>query len=169
MLNDQLMLRRRTWPASIGSLLLSVVICFGAAGLGAAATTSSVTSWYRTILKPTWTPPDWIFGPVWTVLYLLMAVSAWLVWQSGRGTNCRRALTWFGVQLGLNSLWSVLFFGLHRPGWAFAEILLLWLAIAATAFEFRPHSVIAAWLLAPYLAWSSFAAGLNCVIWQMNS
>ncbi len=168
MLHEQLVLERRTWPQSCLSLLLSTLICFGAAGLGAAATMSSVTGWYRTISKPVWTPPDWIFGPVWTALYLLMAIAAWLVWRSDRGSERLWALSWFGAQLVLNSLWSVVFFGFQRPGWAFVEILLLWLAIAVTMFEFRRHSAIAAWLLAPYLAWSSFAAVLNGTIWQMN-
>lgn len=147
-------------------LIGSIILCFSAAGLGAAATTSSVRGWYQTIAKPSWTPPDWIFGPVWSALYLMMAISVWLVWRAG-WKKSYSALVWFGLQLALNVLWSVIFFGMQRPGWAFAEILVLWLAIAATIQTSWRHSHLAALLLTPYLAWSSFAAVLNFTIWQM--
>jgi tryptophan-rich sensory protein len=113
--------------------------------------------------------PDWIFGPVWTLLYLMMAVSAWLVWrQAGfAGAKLPRAL--FAVQLALNSLWSVLFFGLQNPGAAAVEIVLLWLAILATTVSFFRQSKVAGWLMVPYLAWVSFASVLNFAIWRLNT
>ncbi|MGE3314311.1 MAG: DUF2867 domain-containing protein [Planctomycetaceae bacterium] len=150
-------------------LLAAVGICFGAAALGAAATSTSVGDWYRTLDKPSWRPPDWVFGPVWTVLYFLMALAAWLVWRKGNRRATRVPLTWFAAQLALNVGWSVVFFGLRRPGLAFAEILVLWLAIVATLFSFRKVSVTAALLLTPYIAWTTFAAILNFAIWRLNA
>ncbi len=146
----------------------SIVLCFGAAGLGAAATSSSVSGWYQTLAKPTWTPPDGIFGPVWSALYLMMAIAAWLVWRRTSWMKARPALMWFGLQLALNVLWSVIFFGLQQPGWALAEILVLWVAIAANINAFRRHSVTAAFLMLPYWLWSSFASVLNFAIWRLN-
>jgi uncharacterized protein YbjT (DUF2867 family)/tryptophan-rich sensory protein len=150
-------------------LLGFIAICFAAAGLGAAATATSVGGWYQTLAKPSWNPPDWLFGPVWSVLYFLMAVAAWLVWRRGGWSASRSALTWFGIQLALNVLWSVVFFGLQQPGFAFAEIIALWLAIVATMVAFRGKSVAATILMVPYLAWSTFAAVLNFELWRMNS
>lgn len=124
--------------------------------------------WYATLKKPSWNPPDWIFGPVWSALYTMMAVAAWLVWQRGGFVAQRRPLALFLAQLGLNALWTPLFFGLHRPGLAFAEIVLLWVAIAATLAAFRRVNQAAAWLLAPYLVWVSFAAVLNFEMWRLN-
>ena len=146
-----------------------IAVCFASAGLGAAATSTSVGGWYQTLAKPSWNPPSWLFGPVWSALYLMMAVAAWLVWLGHGWRAARTALTWFGIQLALNVLWSFLFFGLQRPGLAFAEILALWLSIVATCLAFRGKSVTAEWLLTPYLAWTSFAAFLNFAIWRMNS
>lgn len=150
-------------------LIIFIAICFGAAGLGAIATTSSVSGWYQTLAKPSWTPPAWLFGPVWSALYLMMAVAAWLVWRRRGLKGSSAAMTWFGLQLALNSLWSIIFFGLNQPGWAFVEIIFLWLAIAATLMAFRRISTAGAWLLVPYLAWSTFAACLNFAIWRLNS
>lgn len=150
-------------------LLVSIIVCFGAAALGAAATSSSVSGWYQTIAKPSWNPPDWIFGPVWSALYLTMAVAAWLVWRRGGWTQARPAMMWFGVQLALNALWSVLFFGMQRPGWAFGEIVVLWLSIVATVFAFHRHTRAAAILMLPYLVWSTFAAVLNFSLWRLNA
>ncbi len=151
------------WFVGINSL------CFAVAGLGAAATSTSVNGWYQTLVKPSWNPPDWIFGPVWTALYLLMGVSAWLVWRHQGWPAARPALLWFGVQLLLNLLWSVVFFGMQRPGLACIEMVLLWFSIVATCRTFRARSSNAAILLVPYLAWTSFAAVLNFAIWRMNS
>lgn len=143
-----------------------LVLSFSAASLGAFFMPGE---WYATLKKPSWNPPDWIFGPVWSALYTMMAVAAWLVWQRGGFVAQRRQLTLFLVQLALNALWTPLFFGLHRPGLAFAEIVMLWLAIAATLAAFRPVSRPAAWLLVPYLAWVTFAAVLNFTLWRLNS
>lgn len=147
-------------------LFLWLVLCFSAASLGALFTPGE---WYAGLDKPAWNPPGWVFGPVWSVLYALMAVAAWLVWKRGGFGAQRVPLSLFLVQLLLNAAWSPVFFGLERPGLAFVVILLLWLAIAATLNAFRPVSRTAAWLLAPYLAWVSFAAVLNAVLWRMNS
>ena len=143
-----------------------VLLCFAAASMGGLFMPGD---WYATLKKPSWNPPGWIFGPVWTALYAMMAVAAWLVWKQGGFKTQRRALTMFLVQLALNALWTPLFFGLHWTGVAFVEIVLLWLAIAATIAGFRPVSRLAAWLLSPYLAWVGFAAALNFKLWWLNS
>lgn len=141
-------------------------VCFSAAALGGLFMPGE---WYASLQKPSWNPPGWVFGPVWTALYTMMAAAAWLVWRRGGVAAQRRPLAWFLAQLALNALWTPLFFGLKQPGWAFTEIVLLWLAIAAMLIAFRPVSRAAAWLLAPYLAWVSFAATLNFTLWRMNS
>jgi tryptophan-rich sensory protein len=150
-------------------LLGLIAICFGAAAAGAAMTSTSVNTWYQTLDKPSWTPPDWLFGPVWTVLYFLMALAAWLVWRRGGWHTSQIPLSLFGLQLMLNLAWSAIFFGMRSPGLAFGEILLLLLAIGATIISFWGRSVTAALLFLPYLAWTSFAAVLNFAIWTMNS
>jgi translocator protein len=150
------------------SLVPFVVVCFVAAGIGSLFTSRSVKTWYPQLHRPEWTPPDWIFGPVWTVLYLMMAISAWLVWRSTDWSSARLALALFAVQLILNTLWSVVFFGLRKIGAAFGEILLLLTMIVATTVAFQAISLLAAWLLLPYLAWVWFASYLNFRIWQMN-
>lgn len=124
--------------------------------------------WYASLQKPSWNPPGWIFGPVWTALYTMMAAAAWMVWRRGGWEKQRKPLLVFLVQLALNTLWTPLFFGLHQPGLAFAEIVLLWLAIVATIVVFRPVSGAAMLLLVPYLAWVSFAAALNFTLWRLN-
>jgi translocator protein len=154
---------RQTW-----GLIGAVVICFVVAGVGGAVTNSSLEDWYPALAKPAWTPPDWVFGPVWTVLYLMMAVAAWLVWRANGWPRARGALGLFAGQLALNLAWSWIFFGLRSPGWAAVEVLVLWLAIAATARAFRLHSRLAAALLLPYLAWTTYAAALNWAIFWMN-
>jgi tryptophan-rich sensory protein len=126
-------------------------------------------AWYRTLEKPAWTPPDAAFGPVWTVLYVLMAIAAWRVWRAGGFGEAGGALTLYLVQIALNAAWSVLFFGLHRPGWAFVEIVVLAVAILATIVAFAKIDRVAAGLLVPYLAWASFAAALNGTIWRLNA
>jgi translocator protein len=158
------MFDRESWI----SLVPFVVICFAAAGIGSLFTSRSVNTWYTQLRRPVWTPPNWIFGPVWTTLYLLMAISAWLVWRSTEWPSARFALSLFAIQLVLNTLWSVVFFGLRKIGLAFGEILLLWMMIVATAVAFLPLSLLAAWLLIPYLAWVFFASYLNFRIWQLN-
>jgi len=155
--------------SSAKKLAISLILPQLAGGIGALFTTPSVTSWYGTITKPSFNPPSWIFGPVWTTLFVLMGIAFYLVWQQGTNRpQVRQALAVFGVQLVLNTLWSIIFFGLHSPGAALIEIAFLWLAIAATIAFFAKISKPAAWLLAPYLAWVSFAAFLNFTIWRLN-
>jgi tryptophan-rich sensory protein len=129
----------------------------------------STDGWYAVLNKPSWNPPGWAFGVVWPVLYAMMAVAAWLVWLEGGWKFRHQALKWYLLQWALNALWTPLFFGAHQIGWAFLEILLLWLSIGATALAFRSIKSIAALLLLPYLAWVTFAAFLNFTIWRMNS
>ncbi len=149
---------------SILSLVVWLVVCFGAALLGLRFPPGA---WYAGLRKPSWNPPNWIFGPVWTLLYILMAVAAWLVWENGGAANTG-ALALFLVQLILNAVWTWLFFGLHRPGLAAAEIVLLWLAILATTLGFWTVQPLAGLLLVPYLLWVSFAAILNFTVWRLN-
>ena len=149
-------------------LVIFLVVCFAAAGIGGAVTTPKIATWYATLAKPSWNPPNWIFGPVWSALYFCMAVAAWLVWRQGGFPSANVPLTLFAVQLALNVLWSYIFFGLEKPGLAFGEVLLLWAAIAATMIVFWQRSMIAGILFVPYLAWVSFASVLNFTIWRLN-
>jgi len=153
------------WLVLVGFL----VICFAVAAVGSVFTSASVATWYPTLQKPAFNPPNWIFGPVWSALYLMMAISAWLVWRSAGWSGAKGALVLFFVQLALNLAWSGLFFGLRRPGIALVEITLLLTSILATAVGFRPFSRTAFWLMVPYAAWVSFASFLNFKIWQLNS
>jgi tryptophan-rich sensory protein len=152
------------WLALAGFLVLT----FAVAAVGGAVTASSVQTWYPTLNKPAFNPPDWIFGPVWTALYGMMAVSAALVWSGARPPARRTAITWFLIQLSLNLGWSLLFFGLQQVAFAFGWLILLWLAIAMTIRCFWRISSPAALLLLPYLAWVSFAGLLNFLIWRLN-
>lgn len=171
-MHDYAMLRpnngRRGWMKDSLALALSGLACFSAAGLGSLWTFPSLGDWYAELNKPSWNPPNSVFGPVWTTLYALMALSAWLIWRQRERASVAWPLTLFGGQLVLNALWSGIFFALHRPGWAFAEIGLLWPMILATALSFWRIHRIASILLFPYLAWVSFAAVLNGTIWQLN-
>lgn len=142
-----------------------MLLCFAGSAVGALFMPGE---WYAALNKPAWNPPGWIFGPVWTALYAMMALAAWLVWQQGGFAVQRRPLGLFLLQLALNALWTPLFFGLHQPGLAFVGIILLWLAILATLLTFWRVSRAAAWLLVPYLAWVSFATVLNGTIWRLN-
>ncbi len=128
----------------------------------------STGGWYAELNKPSWNPPNWIFGPVWTVLYIMMAVAAWRVWLQGGWKGQRTPLTLFLIQWGLNALWTPLFFGFHLLGWAFVEILVLLVFIILTIRAFHPVDRIAALLLVPYAAWVGFASVLNFTIWWMN-
>lgn len=154
--------------ASLVGLLGFVIVCLGVSWIAAWATSTSVGSWYQTLAKPDFTPADGVFGPVWLTLYLLMALAGWRVWRKAGFTVGGPALSLFALQLGLNLLWSVLFFGMQLIGWALVEIGLLWLAIAATTLAFRRIDGLAAVLMLPYLAWVSFAALLNFEIWRLN-
>lgn len=149
-------------------LILILLVCLGAGGLGAIATTPEIEGWYRTLDKPSWNPPDYVFGPVWTALYILMAIAAWHIWKPAGFRDAKTPLVLFGVQLSLNVCWSWIFFGLHQPGWAALEIVVLWSAIMATTVMFFRRSTLAGWLMVPYLAWVSFAVVLNYGIWHLN-
>ena len=143
-----------------------LALCFAASGSAIFITTGS---WYASLLKPSWNPPAWVFGPAWSLLYTMMAVAAWLVWREGGWKKQRRALGLFLAQLLLNALWTPLFFGLHNPALAFAEIVVLWLVLATTLRSFWLVKKAAGLLLVPYLAWTTFAAALNFAIWRLNA
>lgn len=150
------------------SLVPFLVVCLAAAGTGSLVTRGSVDTWYPQLRKPDWNPPNWVFGPVWTILYAMMALSAWLVWREAGWHGGKFALFLFGIQLALNTAWALVFFGMHAIGAAFGEILLLWMMIVATTVAFSSVSFLAAWLLIPYVIWVAFASYLNFRIWQMN-
>lgn len=149
--------------------VLFVAVSLGAGGLGAVATTPQIDGWYRTIVKPEWNPPNWVFGPVWTTLFILMGISAWLIWKPAGFKKAILPLALFAFQLILNVAWSWIFFGMHQIGWAVVEILILWLAILTTMVAFFRRSKPAGWLLAPYLCWVTFASVLNFTIWRLNA
>lgn len=155
--------------SDIVKLVAAIGLSLSAGAIGSIFTAPSIPTWYATLVQPALKPPAWIFAPVWTTLYILMGVAAFLVWRLGwERREVRAALGIFIGQLALNALWSILFFGLHAPGTAFFEIVLLWLAIAATIIAFARASRKAAYLLVPYLLWVSFATYLNCAIWLLN-
>jgi len=154
--------------ARVGMLVVFVGLCLAVGALGGWVTADSVKSWYTTINKPSFTPPNWVFGPVWTVLYVLMGVAAWRVWCKARPDQLRVPLALFAVQLALNLAWSVVFFGAHRIGGAVLVIVGLEAAILATMVAFRRIDGLAALLLVPYALWVVFAAVLNIAVWQLN-
>ena len=143
-----------------------IVVTFAAAAVGSQFMPGE---WYAALQKPAWNPPSWVFGPVWTTLYLLMAIAAWLVWRAHGFAGAGAALTLYLVQLAANAAWSWLFFGRRDPGLAFADIVLLWVLIALTIALFHRHHRTAALLLVPYLLWVSFATALNFAIWRLNA
>ncbi len=150
-------------------LICSILICQGAGALGALFTAPVTKSaWYIDLHKPFFQPPNWLFGPVWITLYLMMGVALFLLWQYGPRPFAAAVWWFFAIQLVLNSLWSALFFGLHSPGMALLEIVLLWWVILLTLRHLRPVSPPAYWLMMPYLVWVSFAAVLNGAIWWLN-
>jgi tryptophan-rich sensory protein len=149
-------------------LLTWLGLCFAVAGVSGRWTASEVAGWYRALVKPSISPPNWVFGPVWTLLYTLMAVAAWQVWLLPASPLRTWGLALFLAQLALNFAWTFLFFRQHEIGGALAELLVLWAAIGATTIVFGWLSPSAAWLLAPYWAWVSFAAVLNTAYWRLN-
>jgi tryptophan-rich sensory protein len=157
---------RRPPLREIAGFMAFIALCISVSALGGAVTASSVGNWYQTLEKPPFNPPDWLFAPVWITLFLMMAVAAWLVWR--RVGLLSRPIAAFTVQLCLNLLWSVLFFGLRSPGLALLEIFVLLVAIAYTARLFLQLEPWAGVLLLPYLLWVGFAAVLNAAIWYMN-
>jgi len=152
-----------------GKLILSIIICQLAGFVGSIFTRASVSTWYVTLNKPSFTPPGWVFGPVWITLYALMGISAFLVWNKGfNDRQIKAALIIFGIQLILNALWSAAFFGLKSPLAGLIVIVILWLAILLTIFRFLNISAAAGLLLLPYIVWVSFAAVLNLSIFLLN-
>jgi len=150
-------------------LIISIVLAGLAGFVGSFFTTSSVMSWYPTLIKPSFNPPSWLFGPVWTILYIMIGVSLYLVWTSkAKAKVKKKAYTIFGVQLILNSLWSIVFFGMQQPAAAFLVIALLWISIIYNALVFYRISKPAGYLLVPYFLWVSFASVLNFAIWILN-
>lgn len=151
-------------------LLISIIICQFAGVIGSLFTVSSLESWYFLLEKPSFSPPSWIFFPVWTLLYTLMGISLYIVWEQGlQKREVKIGVFFFGLQLSLNTLWSLLFFGLRSPYYSFLEILVLWAAILLTIVKFRKISTRASLLLTPYILWVSFAALLNYQIWILNT
>jgi len=149
-------------------LAASILIPLAAGFVGAFFTTPSIATWYAALQKPLFSPPNWIFGPVWTILYVLMGLSMYLVWTGGKNKSISGAFTLFGTQLFLNVLWSIIFFGMKSPFYAFIEIVVLWIAIILTIRNFQNISKTAALLLIPYVLWVSFAAVLNYSIFVLN-
>ena len=145
-----------------------LLICFAVAAAGGAVTATSVNDWYQTLQKPWFTPPDWVFAPVWTTLYALMAVAAWRVWRKSGFAQARWALLVFAIQLGLNFGWSLLFFGSHLIGAALVEIVVLLGAIVVTTILFARRDRLAGVLLLPYALWVGYAILLNASIWVLN-
>lgn len=154
---------------NVAKAVISLAIPLGIGALGSIFTTPEIDSWYRTIEKPSWNPPDGVFGPVWTSLYVLMGIAFFLVWKADRtAAGKSTAIILYSIQLLLNLGWSWIFFSRHAIGWALAEIIVLWVFILLTIFSFARFSKVAAWLLVPYISWVSFAAILNYTIWQLN-
>tara|TARA_R110000868_G_scaffold138463_2_gene352627 strand:+ start:3927 stop:4403 length:477 start_codon:yes stop_codon:yes gene_type:complete len=154
----------------ITKILTVVVTCIAIGYLSGTVTRESILTWYPTLIKPSFNPPNWIFAPVWSMLYIMMGVAAGLVWDriDFEKELVKKALILFAIQLGLNALWSYLFFGLHNPMLAGIEIILLWLMIFETYSQFAKINKIAGFLFIPYLAWVSFATILNGSIWWLN-
>ena len=151
-------------------ILLFGVTCIAVGFLSGMATQSSVTTWFPTLIKPSFNPPSWVFAPVWSLLYTMMGVAAGLVWNriDYEKEAVKKALLFFVIQLALNALWSILFFGIRNPFLALIEIILLWLMIYETYVPFGKIDKIAGYLFIPYLFWVSFAAVLNGSIWWLN-
>ncbi|HEU4574107.1 MAG TPA: TspO/MBR family protein [Chitinophagaceae bacterium] len=151
-------------------LVISIAIPLLIGITGGLFTSAEIPGWYQTIRKPSWNPPSWLFGPVWTILYILMGIALFLIWKSAADSSVKNtAMYLFAAQMIFNFFWSFIFFRQHQIGWAFAEIVALWLLILLTIFAFGKISSAAAWLLVPYIAWVSFAAILNFTIWRLNA
>jgi len=153
----------------IGGLIFWLGICYITAWLGAQVSPGIASAeWYQSINKPSWNPPSWVFGPVWTVLYTMMGIAAWIVWKEYGFKKAGAALALFFIQLVLNGLWSQIFFGMQQIGWALFEIVVLLTAIILTTILFFKKSKTAGWMMVPYIAWVGFATVLNGAIWWLN-
>lgn len=149
--------------------IVAIAIPLLVGGASGFFTITGVDSWYQTINKPSWNPPNWVFGPVWTTLYIMMGIALFLVWIEDASEELKKiAIALFSVQLILNFFWSFIFFNLQQPGWALVEIIAMWFFILLTIFAFVQVNKTAAWLLVPYISWVSFATILNYSIWQLN-
>jgi tryptophan-rich sensory protein len=154
---------------SLAALAVAVLLPLGVGALGALATSGSVRTWYPTLVRPSFAPPSWVFGPTWTALYVMMGVASWLVWREGFARpDVRSALALYGVQLVFNLAWSWLFFGLRQPLTALVDIVVLLALVALTLARFASVSRAAAGLMLPYLAWVAFATALNGAFWWLN-
>ena len=150
-------------------LIIAIAIPLIVGGTSGFFTATGVESWYQTIARPTWNPPGWLFGPVWTTLYVMMGISLFLVWKEDASVELKKiGIALFAVQLVLNFFWSFIFFNQHQIGWALVEIAAMWVFILLTIFAFAQVNKAAAWLLVPYISWVSFATILNYTIWQLN-
>jgi translocator protein len=155
-------------PHGVWALVGWLALCLAVAGTSSIFSAHNIHTWYAGLIKPPLNPPNWVFAPVWTTLYALMGIAAWLVWKT-RPSGCRRrGLQLFLVQLWFNFLWSWIFFSRHQIGMALVDILVLWAAILLTILNFRKVSALAAWLMVPYIAWVTFAAYLNLAFWRLN-
>jgi len=151
-------------------LAISLGLCLGAGFLGSLFTTSAIDTWYVNLNKPIFNPPNWLFGPVWTMLYILMGIALFLVWQKGlKNKNVRFAFWFFIMHLAFNTLWSIIFFGVKNIGLAMVDIAILWLMVLALLYFFYEIDKRATWLIVPYFLWISFASLLNYSIWILNS
>lgn len=149
-------------------LIISIALPVAVGALSSFFTVTGEGSWYQTISKPSWNPPGWIFGPVWTTLYILMGIAFFLVWRSPESKARKMAMLLFGIQLLFNFFWSFIFFDQQLIGLALVEIAVLWIFILLSIFAFARVNKTAAWLLVPYISWVSFAAILNYTIWKLN-
>lgn len=154
---------------NVVKFIIAVAIPLLVGSLSGFFTVTGVESWYQTIEKPSWNPPNWIFGPVWTTLYIMIGIALFLVWKEDTSEELKKiAFNLFAVQLILNFFWSFIFFTQQQPGWALVEIIAMWFFILMTIFAFAQVNKTAAWLLVPYISWVSFAIILNYTIWQLN-
>ena len=150
-------------------LLISIAVPVAVGGVAGLFTRPEIDGWYQTLQKPSWQPPNWVFGPVWTTLYIMMGIALYLVWKSNAAaTQKRTAITLWIVQLVFNFFWSFIFFRQHQLDWALGEIIVLWFFILLTIFSFARISKLAAWLLVPYISWVSFASILTYTIYELN-
>ncbi len=156
----------RAIKGTVLGLVLWVIVSLSAGWIGSQFIPGE---WYASLVKPAWTPPDSVFAPVWTILYILMGIGAWLVWQKEGFSGAKCALVLFFIQLVLNVLWSYLFFGAHRPMWAFFEIVVLWIVIVLTMVGFWRVRPVAGVLFIPYVCWVGFALTLNLQLWRLNT
>lgn len=149
-------------------LIISILLCLIVGFLGSIFTSKSVSTWYSTLNKPSFNPPSWVFAPVWTILFILMGISFYLVWNSGN-KNINLAILFFIIQLVLNVLWSLFFFGMQSPLYALIDIVFLWIMILLTIIQFYLILPLSAYLMIPYILWVSFAAVLNFILWKLNT